>query len=93
MIHISDFAVDHIWEKFQTGLIDNESQLISAQVQKIVKAVNHKPLHKNTVEYLKFLKQMALETALLESKYRFLDLTFEKEYFKTEKDKIELQMR
>ncbi len=93
MIHISDFAVDHIWEKFQTSLIDNESQLITTQVQKVIKAVNHKPLHKNTPEYLNFLKQMAGETSLLESRYNDLNLTFEKEYFKTEMDKIELQMR
>lgn len=93
MIHISDFAVDHIWEKFQTSLIENESQLITTQVQKIVKAINHKPLHKNTPEYWNFLKHMAGETSLLESRYNDLNLTFEKEYFKTEMDKIELQMR
>lgn len=90
MIHISDFAVDHIWEKFQTSLVDIESQLIMTQVQKIVKAVNHKPLHKNTGEYLKFLKQMSEQIVLLESKYSYLKLVGEKEYFKTEIDKIEL---
>lgn len=88
MIHITDFAVNHIWEKFQTSLIDDESQLIIPQIQKIVKAVNHKPLHKNTVEYLRFLKQMEDETLLLESRCRYLNLADEKEYFKTEIDKI-----
>jgi len=91
MIHISDFAVDHIWEKFQTSLVDVESQSIMTQVQKIVKAANHKPLHKNTVEYLKFLKQMSEQIVQLESKYSYLKLVGEKEYFKTEIDKIELQ--
>lgn len=88
MIHITDFAVNHIWEKFQTSLIDDESQLIIPQIQKIVKAVNHKPLHKNTVEYLRFLKQMEDETLLLESRCSYLNLADEKEYFKTEIDKI-----
>lgn len=88
MIHISDFAVNHIWEKFQTSLIDDESQLIIPQIQKIVKAANHKPLHKNTVEYLRFLKQMEEETLLLESRYSYLNLVDEKEYFRTEINKI-----
>ena len=92
MIHISDVAVNHIWEKFQTNLIDNESQQISVQVQKIVKAANHKPMHENTREYMRFLEQMAEETLRLESKYSYLNLTGEKEYFKTEKDKIEQRM-
>lgn len=89
MIHISDFAVTHIWEKFQDSLIDVESQLVMKQVQKIMKAVNHKPLHGKTAEYLRFLKQMNEETLLLESRYDFLDFADEKEYFKTEIHKIE----
>jgi hypothetical protein len=93
MIHISDFAVNHIWERFQTSLIDTESLLIIPQIQKIIKAVNHKPFNKNTSEFLKFLKQMEEETTLLESKYKYLDLAVEKEYFKTETDKIGKQIK
>ena len=93
MIHISDFAVNHIWEKFQTSLFDTESLLIMPQIQKIIKATNHKPLHKNSGEYLKFLKQMQEETLRLESSYSYLDLSSEKEYFKTETDKIGKQIK
>lgn len=93
MIHISDFAVNHIWESFQTSLIDAESLLIVPQIQRIVKAANHKPLHKNSGEYLKFLKKMEEETLLLESRYCYLNLSGEKEYFKTEIDKIGKQIK
>jgi hypothetical protein len=93
MIHISDVAVDHIWEKFQKSLIDNESQQIAVQVQKVIKAANHKPLHENTPEYMRFLQQMTEEINRLESKYVHLNLTIEKEYFKTEKDKIEQRIK
>ena len=93
MIHISDVAVNHIWDKFQKSLIDNESQQIALQVQKVVKALNHKPLHENAPEYVRFLQQMTEEINRLENKYKLLNLTIEKEYFKTEKDRIELQMK
>lgn len=93
MIHISEVGVNHIWEKFQVSMIENESRQISLQVQKVVKAANHKPLHNNTPEYCRFLDQMISEVIRLESKYVHLNLTVEKEYFKTEKDKIEQRIR
>jgi hypothetical protein len=93
MIHISEVAVDHIWKKFQTSLIEKESLQISVQVQKVLKASNHKPLHENTPEYLRFLEQTISEIIRLESKNVHLNLTIEKEYFKTEKNKIEQRMQ
>jgi hypothetical protein len=92
MIHISEVAIDHIWEKFQSCLIEKESQQIAVQVQKVVKAMNHKPLHENTPEYVRFLDQTISEIIRLESNYVYLNLTVEKEYFKTEKNKIEQRM-
>jgi hypothetical protein len=93
MIHISEVAVDHIWEKFQSGLIDKESQHIASQVQKVVNAANHKPIHENTDENIRFLQQMTEEAIRLEGKYVHLDLTKEKEYFLTEKNKIEQRIK
>jgi len=93
MIHISDVAVDYIWEKFEESLIDKESQQIASQVKKVIQATGHKPLYKNTDEFLSFLKQMEKKIISLESKYEHLNFTVEKEYFKTEKNKIELRLR
>lgn len=87
MIHISDVAVEHIWEKFQSALIDKESQQIAVQVQKIIKAASHKPIHKNTPEYKRFLLQMKNQIAELETKCKHLNFAVEKTYFKTETDK------
>jgi hypothetical protein len=85
MIHISDVAIEHIWEKFQSALIDKESQQVAAHVQKIVKAASHRPIHKNTTEYNQFLLQMKKQIEDLETKYKHLNFTAEKVYFKTEK--------
>jgi hypothetical protein len=88
MIHISEVAVNHIWEKFQSALIDKESQQIAVQVMKVVQAANHKPLHEKTPGYKRFVQQMETEIIRLESKYENLNLSTEKEYFKAEIDKI-----
>lgn len=88
MIHISEVAVNHIWEKFQSALIDKESQQIAVQIRKVVQAANHKPLHEKTPGYKRFVQQMETEIIRLESKYENLNLSTEKEYFKAEIDKI-----
>ena len=93
MIHISEVAVDYIWERFETSLVNNESRMIATQVQKVVKAANHKPLHQNTTEYLSFLNQMIEDVRRLGEKYDYLNLTSESEYFKTEKGKIEMRIQ
>mgnify|MGYP004702304183 CR=1 FL=1 len=85
MNHISDVAVEHIWEKFQLALIDKESQQVAAQVQKIVKDASHIPIHINTPEYNQFLWKMNKRIAELEEKYKYLNFAVEKVYFKTEK--------
>ena len=84
MVHISEVAVEHIWEKFQTFLIDKESQQIAARVQKIVRAASHRPIHNNTPEYNQFLVQMKNQITEMETKYKHLSFAAEKVYFKTE---------
>ena len=93
MIHISDVAVDYIWEKFEESLIDIESQQIATQVKKVIQAACHKPLHENTGEYLRFLQQTEEKIISLERIYGHLNFKVEKEYFKTEKDKIEQRIQ
>ena len=45
MIHLSNSAVNHIWEKFQTSLIDEESRKISENVKKVFSDMNHRPFN------------------------------------------------
>lgn len=81
MIHLSGSAIQHIWEKFQQVLIDENSLKISGEIKNIVAAVNHKPFNKFTKEYLQFLKQSLQKANKLEEKFPYLNLTFEREFF------------
>jgi len=81
MIHLSDAAVNHIWETFEKSLIDEESQEIARQILKIIRAINHKPFNKNTSEHFQFLNQMLKQANKLDAQFTALDLTLEKEYF------------
>jgi len=81
MLHISDVAIDFIWEKFETALIDAESREISVSVKKIMQAANHRPFNKNASEYKRFLLQMQEQINKLEKEFKNIDFTGEKAYF------------
>ncbi len=81
MIHLSPAAVNHIWEKFQTKLIDGESRKISGEIQKIIRAMNHRPFNKYIPEHQVFLKQSLRKTKSLKEKFSYLNLTIEEQYF------------
>ena len=81
MLHISDVAIDFIWEKFEHALIDAESRKISMSVKKIIQAANHKPFNKDTSEYNRFLLQMQEQINKLEKEFKNIDFTGEKAYF------------
>ncbi len=93
MIHISDTAVNLIWEKFEVALIDKESHQISENVLDITKAFEHRPFNKNTKEHLKFVSKILDKTEKLEQNYKFLKLDGEKKYFLKEKLEIEKMIK
>ena len=88
MIHLSDMAVNYIWEKFQEKLIEPGSLKISKQVQKINSLVNHKPINRFTTENLNFLNQTLKKTDELNRKYPFLKFEHEKKYLQNQIQKI-----
>lgn len=81
MLHISDVAINHIWEKFEQALIENESRKISKEIKKTKAAINHQPFNKFTKEHLGFLKKQLLKLELLEQKYPSVNLELEKQTF------------
>ena len=89
MIHISAAAINHIWERFQKALVDEESREIAEKVKKIVSAVNHRPFNQFTKEHLHFLKQTLQKLYSLEKKNACLNFSFEKEHFLQQISKIE----
>lgn len=84
MIHLSNAAVNHIWEKFQNSLIEKESRDISEEVKKIISAMNHRPFYQFTMEHINFLKQSLQKAYRLEEKFQYLNLANEKEFFSTQ---------
>jgi len=81
MVHPNYPATEFVMEKFKEGFIDDQSQQLMEQIKKIVIARRHKAFQPETNAHKTFLKTHLEKTKELLSKFPFLDLKEEKEYF------------
>jgi len=77
MLHISPSGANYIWEKFRKAFIDSGSLSLMSEVEKISRAVNHRPLNPASEEYRKFVAKTLSEIQQLVSKYPFLNFSEE----------------
>lgn len=88
MIHLTDVAVNHIWEKFTESLIDRKSMETANRVNKFLMARSHRPQQKGSVEYKKFILTTLKQMQSFSSEFPHINLTLEKEYFTAELNEI-----
>ena len=81
MVHPNYPATEYVMEKFRESFIDEGSQQLMEEVRKIVIAKKHKAFQPETNAHKTFLKTHLDKTKELQSKYSFLDLRDEINYF------------
>ena len=81
MVHPNYPATEFVMEKFRETFIDEESQQLMEDVKKIVIARKHRPFQPETNAHKEFLKRHLEKSEELQSKYSFLDLKEEINYF------------
>jgi hypothetical protein len=81
MVHPNYAATEFILEKFLQSYIDEESIAISEEVKKITTARKHKAFQPNTKAHQQFLKANYAKTQELLTKYPFLNLKEELDFF------------
>ena len=81
MVHPNYPATEFVMEKFKENYIDEESQQIMEEIRKIVIARKHKPIFPETNAHKIFLKTHLDKAKELQSKFSFLDLKEEMDYF------------
>jgi hypothetical protein len=83
MVHPNYPATEFVMEKFKEGFIDEQSQQLMEEIKKIVIARKHKAFQPETNAHKTFLKTHLEKTKELQSKFSFLDLSDEINYFKS----------
>jgi hypothetical protein len=81
MAHPNYPATEFVMEKFRENFIDEESQQLMDEIRKIVIARKHKAFQPETSAHKNFLKTNLEKVKELQSKYSFLDLKDETDYF------------
>ncbi len=74
MIHLNEIAVNFIREKFSSVFITEEDMSIASEIEKLRKALDHKPLNRDSDEYRIFIEKQIEKVAQLKDKFSFLDL-------------------
>jgi hypothetical protein len=82
MIHLSEVAVDHIWQRFSETFISGDAVKIMGEVQKIVDAASHRPFNPGTKEFRQFATKFFEKASGLVSQFPEIDLAKEIGYFK-----------
>ncbi|HJS55178.1 MAG TPA: GSCFA domain-containing protein [Chitinophagaceae bacterium] len=83
MVHPNYPATEFVMERFRDNFIDEESQQIMEEIRKIVTARKHKPFQPETNAHKSFLKSHLEKAKELNTKFPFLDLAEEINYFAT----------
>ena len=81
MIHLSPLAIDYIFDRFTKSMFTVESTGIAKEVMKVRKAMEHRPVNPQTVEFRKFVKSSLVQIGQLSQRLPYLDFKLEKEYF------------
>ncbi|MDD5570598.1 MAG: GSCFA domain-containing protein [Bacteroidales bacterium] len=81
MLHPNNIAVNYIFGKFSEMFFDEKTMKIISEIEKIIKAKNHRPFDNTTVSYKNFIKEYRSKINLILSDYPFLNLEEEKRFF------------
>jgi len=81
MIHPTPQAIDYIWEHFSQSLINEVERPLMKEVEKIVRASRHRPLHPEREAHRQFVKLQLKKMEELERQYEFLDFGLEKRQY------------
>jgi len=69
MLHISQTAIDYIWEKFLETFFENTTLNLISEIEKLQKAKLHRPFNKNSENHKKFLRSNLTKIKELETNF------------------------
>lgn len=79
MVHPSTVAVEYVKDCFSECYFSAETRAVNRECERIVKALNHRPLHPEADVYQCFLRKIVLRIQAITEKYPYLSRKFENE--------------
>lgn len=81
MVHPNYLATQYVWDKFVSSCIEGKTQEAMKEVNQLLQAVKHRPLHPQSQDHLKFRQKFHLIAKELAKRFPSLDFSAEIEYF------------
>lgn len=81
MLHPSQRAVEYIWEKFKAWALDDATQGVLPQIDKLALAMEHRVLNEKSEANGKFFDKMSAFAAELQKTLPGVDFSVEEKYF------------
>jgi hypothetical protein len=78
LIHPNDMALQYLWEKFVSHFFEKETEGILAHIDKIIKALQHRPATSDHPSYRKLMEDTLTTVMQLEDKFPAMDFNEEK---------------
>ena len=69
MLHPADRGAEYIWKRFLDTYVSDKASPVMAKIQSILNQLDHKPLHKNTNAYEKFIFSLRKEISIFQKLY------------------------
>ncbi len=85
MLHISNVAVEYIWDKFKQSFFSGDTQLLILQIQKLYKASNHRLLNSNSEEYRTFIDNNISKIESIEKQYKISLIELKNKFYAIKK--------
>lgn len=73
MLHPSPQAVHYIWEYFKDSFFDQQTMATIADIEKINKSINHRPLHPTSIDHQAFLRNLKRQVEQFQIKFPYID--------------------
>ncbi|MDR3134246.1 MAG: GSCFA domain-containing protein [Prevotellaceae bacterium] len=74
MLHPSAQAIDYIWQRFSEAALDGGAKEMMREVEKILAAQQHRPLHENTAAHREFITDLQQKIQDFSARYPFISL-------------------
>lgn len=73
LVHPTEMAVNYVWEKFGETFFSESTKNINTEINKIQKALSHKPFNEMSLAHKNFLKTLTNQIEELKAKYSFIN--------------------
>lgn len=72
LVHPNEQAIGYIWEKFLETCFSEQAREIIREIEPVIRARGHRPLHTQTPAYQKFQSELDEKVRKLKNKFSFL---------------------